>query len=95
MVSKVMAMDQGLVLSVITHKNKEYQNFSIAGIKALLEEGQKEGAVRKVDTDKAAYTIDSLIRSFHYLGYLGLEIYKPEDIQDVIFDLLSFGLEER
>jgi TetR/AcrR family transcriptional regulator len=31
LVIKVMAMDPGLVLSVITEKNREYQNLGIAG----------------------------------------------------------------
>lgn len=95
LVSKVIAMDQGLVLSVITEKSREFQKLSIAGIKSLLEQGQREGVVRSVDADKVAYTIHSLIRSFHYLHYLGLEVYKPEEMLDSILDLLSFGLEER
>jgi len=95
LVSKVMAMDPGLVLSVITEKNREYQKLSIAGIKSILEQGQREGVFRKVDTERVAYTIDSLIRSFHYLNYLGLEIYKPEEMLDSILDLLSLGLNKR
>ena len=70
MTGKVMAMDQGVALSVIKEKNKAYQGISIAGIKAVLENGHKEGVFREVDFSKVAYTIDSLIRSFHYLSYL-------------------------
>ncbi len=95
MVSKVMAMDPGLVLSIITQKNREYQSLSMAGIKSLLEQGRREGVFREVDLDKTAYTIDSLIRSFHYLSYLGLEVYKPEEILDTVLDLLFSGLDER
>lgn len=95
LVSKVIAMDPGLVLSVITEKNKEYQKLSIIGINSLLKQGQSEGVFREVDFDKVAYTIDSLVRSFHYLNYLGLEIYKPEEMLDSILDLISCGLEER
>jgi AcrR family transcriptional regulator len=95
LVSKVMAMDPGLVLSVITEKNRAYQQLSIAGIQSILEQGEKEGVFRKVNTKKVAYTIDSLIRSFHYLNYLGLEIYKPEEIFDSILDLLSSGLKKK
>jgi hypothetical protein len=60
-----------------------------------LRQGQSEGVFREVDVDMVAYAIDSLVRSFHYLNYLGLEIYKPEEMMDSILDLLSFGLEAR
>ena len=93
MTGKVMAMDQGVALSVIKEKNKAYQGISSAGIKAVLENGHKDGAFREVDFPKVAYTIDSLIRSFHYLSYLGLEIHKPEEMIDSIMDLLVSGLE--
>ena len=94
-VSKVMAMDQGFVLSVITQKNKEFQDISVSWIKTILEQGRNEGVFREVDLDKVAYTIDSLIRSFHYLNYLNLENYKPEELLESVFDLLSKGLESR
>ena len=95
MISKVMAMDHGVALSVIKDKNKAYQDISIAGIKALLEQGYNDEVFRKVDFDKVAYTIDSLIRSFHYLNYLDLEIHKPEEMLDSIMDLLVSGLEAK
>jgi AcrR family transcriptional regulator len=95
LISKVMAMDTGLVLSVISEKNREYQKLSVGGIKALLEQGQDEGVFRKVDTDKVAYTIDCLIRSFHYLNYLNLDVYKPNEMLSSVLDLLSLGLKKR
>lgn len=95
LVSKVLAMDQDFVLAVITEKNKEFQNLSISWTKTLLEQGKNEGLFRDVDSEKVAYIIDSLIRSFHYLSYLGLEIHKPEEIKEAIFDLLSLGLQKR
>ncbi|MDJ0762752.1 MAG: TetR/AcrR family transcriptional regulator [Myxococcota bacterium] len=90
--SKVMAMDQGLVLALITDKNKEIQQLSIAVIKALVEQGQQEGVFQEMDSQQVAYIIDSLIRSFHYLHYLGLDIYKPDAILDSLFGLLFSGL---
>ncbi|MFC1883292.1 TetR/AcrR family transcriptional regulator [Thermodesulfobacteriota bacterium] len=93
LVSKVMAMDQGFVLSVIYNKNKEMQENSMMVIRQLLEQGQKEGTFRELDYDKVAYIIDSLIRSFHYLHYLDLTVYDPKDIIEPLIDLLSTGLE--
>ncbi len=95
LVSKVMAMDQGFVLSVITKKNKELQQLSISWVKTLLDQGKNEGVFRDIDTEKVAYILDSLIRSFHYLHYLGLEKYKPEDVVGSVFDLISRGIETR
>jgi AcrR family transcriptional regulator len=95
MISKVMPMDQGIALSVIKERNKAYQRMSIASIQALLEHGHNEGVFRKVDFYDTAYTIDSLIRSFHYLNYLGLETRKPSEMIDSIMDLLLSGLESK
>ena len=64
-------------------------------IKQLLEQGQKEGHFRKLNFNKVAYIIDSLIRSFHYLHYLDLEVYDPKDIIDPVINLLFSGLEKR
>lgn len=93
LVSKVMAMDQGFVLSVISDKNREMQQNSMMVIKELLERGQKEGRFRELENEKVAYIIDSLIRSFHYLHYLNLEVYNPKDIIDALIDFLFSGLE--
>lgn len=92
LISKVMAMDQGFILSIISEKNKEIQKSSITVIKQLLERGEKEGHFRKLEYKKAAYIIDSLIRSFHYLHYLDLEVYNPRDIVNPLIDLLFSGL---
>jgi TetR/AcrR family transcriptional regulator len=93
LVSKVLAMDQGFVLSAITKKNKEIQHVSIQGIQHLLEQGMKEGVFREFDAHKAAYIIDSLIRSFHYLHYLDLEEYPPDEIIDTVIALVFKGIE--
>lgn len=95
LVSKVMAMDQGVALAVISEKNKQFQDISIAGIKDLLEKGMQEGEIKDIDSEKVAYAIDSLIRSFHYLNYLGLEVYKPEEMVAPVMDLLKSGLGKR
>jgi len=92
LISKVLAMDRGVALTVISEKNKEIQRISIAGIKIVLEQGQKEGVLRKVDNDKVAYTIDGMIRSFHYMDYLGLQLYHPREMVDAVLDLLILGL---
>ena len=93
--SKVVAMDQQFVLSLITDKNKELQNLSITAIKTILEQGHKDGTLREVDYEKVAYILDSIIRSFHYLYYLGLDVHKTHDILDSLTDLISLGLTER
>jgi len=95
LVGKVMAMDTALVLSVISKKNKELQMLSIAGLKDLLEQGVREGVFRKLDFDRIAYSIDALIRSFHYLNYLGLDEYDPNDLVQPVFDLLLEGIRRR
>lgn len=95
LIGKVMAMDQGLVLSVITDKNREFQATAVSWLATLLEQGRNEGVFREVDSQKVAYIIDALLRSFHYLGHLGLESHDPRDLVDVLFDLLSRGLVER
>ncbi len=95
LVSKVMAMDQGLVLSIISEKNKEIQKFSIDMLKVLLEQGRNEGVFRTLEFEKVAYILDSLIRSFHYLSYLDLEIYKPDELLEPLLDLLSHGIETK
>ena len=95
LISKVMAQDPDVVLSVIADKNREFQKLSVSGIKAILDEGNKRGEFREVDSEKVGYIIDSLLRSFHYLAYLGLEAYSPEDIIEPLCDLLISGLETR
>lgn len=92
LVTKVMAMDQGVALSVISEKNREYQQLSMDGIRAILSRGQKEGVFRVVDLEKTAYTIDCLIRSFHYVSYLGLQKFEPRTMVDSVIDLLTHGL---
>ena len=94
MVSKVMAQDPDVVLSVITEKNRQFQNLSIAGISAILDQGIKTGEFRNVDSERVAYIIDSLIRSFHYLSYLGLEVHEHEKIIEPLCDLLISGLKK-
>lgn len=95
LVSKVMAQDPDVVLSVISDKNREFQKLSISGIKAILDEGRKRGEFREVNSEKVGYIMDSLLRSFHYLHYLGLETYPPEDVIEPLCDLLISGLEVR
>jgi len=51
--------------------------------------------LREIDNEKVAYILDSLIRSFHYLYYLGLDIYKTHDILDSLTDLILLGLKAR
>ena len=92
LVSKVMAMDQGFVLSAITKKNQELQKISMAGIRRFLKQGIEEGAFRELDVEKTAYVIDSLIRSFHYLHYLGLEMHAPHDLIETVNGLLLKGV---
>lgn len=92
LVSKIIAMDQELVLSLITEKNKDIQQLSIQAIKTLLELGKSEGRFREIDFEKAAYIFDSMIRSFHYLHYLGLDTYKPGEIFDTLFEVMFKGL---
>lgn len=92
LLSKVMAMDQGLALSIIKEKNREFQGLAISELRSLLEEGHKQGIFREVDCEKVAYIIDSLIRSFHYLHYLGLDRYEPGEILDSCIDLLFSGI---
>jgi len=64
-------------------------------LKSILEKGKKDGSLREVDNEKVAYILDSLIRSFHYLYYLGLDIYKTHDILDSLTDLILLGLKAR
>jgi len=92
MISKVMSMDQGLVMSLVTEKNREFQKISISWIRTLLEQGRNEGVFREMDYDKVGYILDSLIRSFHYLHYFDLELYDPAEIPNTLFELLSRGL---
>ena len=93
--SKLIAMDPGLVLSLITDKNKKLQQLAITAIKTILEQGHDEGTLREVDYEKVAYILDSLIRSFHYLYYLKLDLFKTNDIFDPLIDLILLGLEKR
>ena len=95
MISKVMAMDQGLVMSLVTEKNREFQKVSISWIRTLLEQGRNEGVFREMDYEKVGYILDSLIRSFHYLHYFDLELYEPGEIPETLFDLVSHGLVKR
>ena len=95
LVSKVMAMDPGLILPVVSEKNREFQEIAISWIGTLLEQGRNEGVFRGIDVEKTSYIIDSLIRSFHYLQYLGLEKYHPSELVEELYDLLTRGLERR
>jgi len=92
MISKVMAMDQGLVMSLVTEKNREFQKLSISWIRTLLEQGRNEGVFREMDYEKVGYILDSLIRSFHYLHYFDLELHKPGEIPETLFELITKGL---
>ncbi len=92
MISKVMAMDQGLVMSLVTEKNREFQKFSISWIRTLLEQGRNEGVFRDMDYKKVGYILDSMIRSFHYLHYFDLELYEPGELPETLFELFSRGL---
>ena len=95
LVSKVLAMDPGLILPKISQKNKEFQDIAISWIGTLLEQGRNEGVFREIDVEKISYVIDSLIRSFHYLQYLGLEKYHPSELIEELYDLIIHGLERR
>jgi len=92
LISSVMAMDQGLALSLITDKNRELQGMTITTLASILEQGRNEGKLREVEDEKVAYIMDSLLRSFHYLYYLGLSLHETSDILDSLMDLLSYGL---
>ena len=95
LVGKVMAMNPELVLSVIKNKNKDFQSLSIAGIKFILKEGISDGEFHVADLERTAYIIDALIRSFHYLNYLGLDMYQPDELVESVFELIYSGLRKR
>lgn len=94
LVSKVMAKDPDVVLSVITEKNRHFQDLSISGIKSIIDMGIEAGEFREVESEKVAYIIDSLLRSFHYISYLGLKTYSAEEIMKQLSDLIYKGLKK-
>jgi len=91
-IQRLLELDPDLVAAHMRPVAERIEEEALGMIEEVLEQGIREGRIRKLDTRLAAYTLYKIYQSYTYAGTLRPREKSPEKIRRFITDFVKHGL---
>lgn len=92
MIQGVMEKDPDLVATHMQPVAEQIESAALEMVEELIQQGIREGSIRKVDPRLAAYTLYKIYQSFSYASTLPEETREPERARRFLVDFVKHGL---